>query len=210
MLLLMAGFAGTGKTTLANWLFDRLRELNLDWEILIKDKFKREHLELQEDVKLAGHNAYDDLFTIVEQEVLTKRKSCIIDTSNEHTFILNTIQEALKKTEHYHVQPYHIKVIFCVADKETRTKRLKARGSEFKPYNTELPLIRDDKELVELFSHILDNASLPEKFNSAHGIVSIEHISKGLIINTTPTLDEYAQDVFSKIEIMLKETNIIR
>ena len=61
--LLMAGFAGAGKTTLATWLYEKLlQHKGLEWRVLDKDNLKRNHLAEGEEPELAGWNAYEDLF----------------------------------------------------------------------------------------------------------------------------------------------------
>jgi len=205
MLLLMAGFAGTGKTTLARWLFEKLRKSNSEWEILIKDNFKRAHLAQKEDVESAGWHAFKDMFALLEREVLAKRKSCIIDTSNERTFVFDTIQTALKQPEHCHTQPYQVKVLLCIADREIRTRRLEQRGSEFKPFVQELPKVLADSSFEDCFKHLLDTPPLPEKFSHAPGELSVEYISKGLVINTTPVLETYGKLVLQKLELIPKQ-----
>lgn len=164
-LVLMAGFAGAGKTTLAKRL-----AYWLHWEVLNKDDLKLERLAQGERIESAGWNAFEDLFNLLEKKVITQRQSVIIDTSNERPFIFEKVWEVFEALEKLqsHAQ---LKVILCRADKETRTKRLLERGSVFSPYVLELPIILDDSELQERFKH------LPRE--------------KMFIVNTNPPLRTY-------------------
>src|SRR3974377_1506744 len=113
MLLLMAGFAGAGKTTLARWLKDSFDKLGLKWKMLSKDDLKLAHLKLGEEIEQAGWHAFEDLFELVKQE-LEERRSLIIDTSNEKPFIFENITRVTKQLEQHQIQT-HMKVILCVA-----------------------------------------------------------------------------------------------
>lgn len=164
-LVLMAGFAGAGKTTLAKRL-----SYWLHWEVLNKDEFKRQRLAQGEEVESAGWNAFEDLFSQIKEKVIKQHQSVIIDTSNEKPFIFENVLEVLKTLERHQIKA-QLKVILLVASKETRTKRLLKRGSVFAPYVLELPTILDDAELPERFKH------LPA--------------DKIFIINTNPPLGSY-------------------
>jgi deoxyadenosine/deoxycytidine kinase len=200
MLLLMAGFAGAGKTTLAEWLIKRLNKPEpYKWKILSKDQLQLNHLLLGEEVKQAGWNAFEDLFRHLKEEVLMQGKSVIIDTSNEHPFVLKNILQVMKQLEQHHIRPY-LKVILCIANKETRTRRLRERGSEFEPFVKDLPDIVDDSELEKCFKHLLEGFPLPEHFNHSSDHISIVDIQKGLAINTTPPVDVYGKFVLEKLK----------
>ncbi len=147
-LILMAGFAGAGKTTLAKRL-----SYWLQWEVLNKDVLKLERLARGEEEEPAGWNAFKDLFEHIEKKVVEQGESVIIDTSNEKPFIFETIQQVLEQLRSMHIDA-QLQVILCVATKETRTKRLNKRGSVFAPYVQKLPMILDDAELPERFKHL--------------------------------------------------------
>src|SRR5215469_190267 len=84
MLLLMAGFAGAGKTTLADWLLPRLHEPEASkWEILKKDVLEIKHLAAGKKEELAAWDAFEELFELAEQKMLADKTSLIIDTNNE-------------------------------------------------------------------------------------------------------------------------------
>lgn len=156
-LVLMAGFAGAGKTTLARWLSNQSH-----WEILNKDDLKLERLaqgesvapaEWEAFVEQAGRQAFIDLLNLIEEKVMKGQQSVIIDTSNEKPLIFEDILAILKKVEALNIHA-QLKIILCVASKETRTVRLQERGSVFAPHVRELPSIRDDSELSERFKHL--------------------------------------------------------
>src|SRR5579883_1175365 len=62
-LWLMAGFAGAGKTTLAQWLDKKLEEDNdlNEWKIVSRDALKLRRLEQGEQEEQAGYNAFEDM-----------------------------------------------------------------------------------------------------------------------------------------------------
>ena len=147
-LLLMAGFAGVGKTALAKKLNESLR-----WKMLSKDDLKLRRLKNGEEIEQAGWNAFDELFELIE-EVIIKGESVIIDTSNEHPFIFEHIMQILETMEKHRIR-VHLKVLLCFADEENRTRRLHERGSMFFPHVKELPTILDDSKLLPHFNHLL-------------------------------------------------------
>src|SRR6185437_795618 len=81
-LVLMAGFAGAGKTTLATWLHKKF-----GWTILSKDQLKCARLAKGEEVNQAAEQAFEDLFLLIEKEVIKQGASVIVDTSNEKPFV---------------------------------------------------------------------------------------------------------------------------
>lgn len=147
-LVLMAGFAGAGKTTLATWLS---RQLHM--RVLNKDDLKYQRLASGEDVEQAGWSAFEELFELIEEEVVIRGNSVIIDTSNEKPFIFGNILQLMEKLENRQIQA-QLKIVLCNASKETRTARLIERGSVFEPYCHELPTILDDSELPSRFEHL--------------------------------------------------------
>lgn len=204
MLLLMAGFAGAGKTTLAKWVSEKLQELGIfDWDMLNKDHLKLERLEAGEGVEQAGREAFDELVAQIKRHVLIQKTSVIIDTSNENPFVFNNVTDILKQQEFYHIQP-SLMVILCVANKETRTRRLKKRGSEFEPFVKDLPEILDDAELTRCFSHLLKNVPIKEQLFQPSDRVSVQEIENGLVINTMSPVEEYGEIVLAKIKAFLQ------
>jgi predicted kinase len=174
-LVLMAGFAGAGKTTLAKRL-----SYWLQWEVLNKDVLKLERLARGEEEEPAGWHAFEDLFRHIEKKVVGQGKSVIIDTSNERPFIFENVQQVLEQLRCMHIYA-QLQVILCVATKETRTKRLNKRGSVFAPYVQKLPMILDDAELPERFKH------LPA--------------DKVQIVNTNPPLSTYDWKVLKALQV---------
>lgn len=183
-LVLMAGFAGAGKTTLARRLSHWLR-----WETLNKDDLKLRRLAQGKDVKSedwnafverAGWDAFVELFDLIQERVVQRHQSVIIDTSNEKPFIFENVLHVLEELEKLHIHA-RLKVILCVATKETRTARLLRRKSVFEPYVHELPTILDDAELPQRFKHLLDDSELPQH-------IKVDNV---LIVNTNPPLGAY-------------------
>ncbi len=176
ILLLMAGFAGVGKTTLAK----KLNE-SLGWKMLSKDDLKLERLKNGEEVEQAGWNAFNDLFELIKQKVIIDGESVIIDTSNEMPFIFDNIKQVQQQMEEHCIRG-HLKVLLCFADKEIRERRLFERGSMFSPHVTELPTILDDSELLTRFNHLLLKEKMPQApshpLNNAELAERLNHLLK--------------------------------
>lgn len=173
-LVLMAGFAGAGKTTLAKRL-----SYWLHWRVLSKDDLKLARLAKGEQEEIAGWNAFEELFNLIEQTIIANGESVIIDTSNEKPFVFEHVVQVLERLKGMDI-PTRFKVILCVASKETRTKRLNARGSVFKPYIHRLPTILEDSELSERFKHLPAN--------------------NVLVVNTNPPLATYDWKVLKELD----------
>lgn len=188
MLLLLAGFAGVGKTTLAQRI-----NTELNWKILNKDDLKRRRLAEGEEEMQAGWNAFDELFELIRQEAMIKGNSIIIDTSNEKPFIFANMLNMLEKMNSQQMHA-HLKVVLCIADKETRIRRLNTRGSVFAPYIQKLPPIPEDSELEDHFKHLLDEDS--ELKNHFKHLLPKEAV---FTVDTNLSLEDYAQHVVNEV-----------
>jgi predicted kinase len=195
----MTGFAGAGKTDLARKLH---RELG--WKMLSKDDLKREHLAGGEAKEQAGWKAFEDLFQLAEKTLMSG-ESAIIDTSNEKPFIFERIQEMLQNLASLHIHPCLL-ILFCLADKSTRSERLKKRGSVLAPYENELPAVLDDSELLPRFEHLFlhDFKALAQLRSLSDNPSELDHFiyfpgDEALIINTTPPLETYAEKIRKEI-----------
>ncbi len=152
-LVFLVGFAGAGKTTLANKLHQ-----SLHWEVLSKDLIQWQYmraLNLSRPLEHAekektGRDAFETLFNLIEDRIVSQEKSIIIDTCGYLPFILQRVQ-AIQAKSAFHVS---LKVILCNADSETRKKRLEERGSMFEPFYYGLPEIVDDSQATVLFQHL--------------------------------------------------------
>lgn len=164
-LLLMAGFAGAGKTTLARRLHQEF-----GWVVINKDELKLAHLasgdwqamdaEAQRTfIEESGRTAFNELLEYTYQ-TLQQRKSVIVDTSNEKPAIFNDLQQLLTRLSEGEcpLQP-RLLIVLCMATKEERTARLEKRRSVFEPYVHELPTILDDTALPERFQHLFQAKS---------------------------------------------------
>lgn len=148
-ILMMAGYAGSGKTTLAREI-----QARTGIDFLSKDELKRENLAAGADPYLAGWEAHISLIEYVKRHCLCERKSLIIDCSNQLPFLLENILHALFCLESEKRFSVHLKTIFCVAPQEDRARRLARRGSVFAPYITSLPRVRRDEEILIDFAHL--------------------------------------------------------
>lgn len=147
-LILMAGFAGAGKTTLAKSLSRRLR-----LEILNKDELKLKRLAKGEEEEQAGWNAFEELMQQIEEKVIKQKESVIIDTSNEKPFIYENVQQLVEQLRGMQINA-QLQIILCKLSKEIRIERLNKRGSVFAPYIQTLPEVLDDTELSDRFKHL--------------------------------------------------------
>jgi len=156
-LVFMAGFAGAGKTTLANYLKNQL-----GWTVLNKDLLKLKNLaagangadvegaDWDRFVEKAGWDAFIELFDLTEKNFAGEKASIIVDTCGYPNFILEKMVDICRTTG----VSAQLKVLLCLASRETRTERLIQRGSEFAPYVCELPIILDDEEAESCFRHL--------------------------------------------------------
>ena len=191
-LVLMAGFAGAGKTTLSQWL-----QAKLNWKIINKDELKLEFLRRGVERDQAGEYAFNRLLELT-QEALLKGEAAIVDTSNEQPFIFEKMQAML---EHVEQKPM---ILFCLADKQKRTERLEQRGSVFYPYyeREEIPDILDDSQLSTRLKHLLPDEYQDMLANPALLQQAIYPLKRGnvLFINTDQPQENYANTVLKNIK----------
>jgi predicted kinase len=119
-LVLMAGFPGTGKTTIAAKL-----GRSLHWPVLDKDLLKLTLLNQKLDLEpvRVGNTAYELLFSIAEDIVRRQQLSAILDTAAIHPFILKCAITIARSAN------ARLKVILCIADNTIRNERLSKRPS---------------------------------------------------------------------------------
>lgn len=196
LLLLMAGFAGAGKTTLARLLCEQFECAMINKDDLKLERLARGNWSAMDEaartifIERAGWEAFEELLRLT-REALLEKKSVIIDTSNEKPAIFDDIMEllALLREGEYPVQP-HLLIILCTATRETREQRLEQRGSVFKPYVHELPDVLDDSKLSERFSHLLQEKNL-------------------LYVDTELPLQIYANHVLDLVQTYLSQSTSI-
>ncbi len=120
-LVLMAGLPGTGKTTLALELGQRL-----GWTVLEKDLLKEPFLEVpllkeKVDEHTAGWAAYENVFYVAENFLVDQQLSVILDTSLLQPFILERAKQLTARSG------AQLKIILCEVDESTRRHRLRMR-----------------------------------------------------------------------------------
>src|SRR5258707_4539773 len=210
-LLLMAGFAGAGKTTLATKLKEEFLQCgDQSWEVLDKDLLKRKHLEEGQEVELAGWKAFEDLFNLIAQKAINNKKSVIIDTSNERPFIHENILVLLEHMHRDNIQA-NFNIILCVASKEKRSERLDERGSMFYPFVKNLPPTRDDSDLFGCFEHLARHdpklrENLQHLSNNPADLKDSPYLAsnQALIVNTNLSLETIFPDVWREITTRLQ------
>jgi len=115
-IVLMAGLPGAGKTTLAYALGNTFR-----WPVVDKDQYRREHLLQGLDEEIASTAAYESSFADI-RKLVGQHLSVIFDTAALDQFILSNVQEIVNS-----ITEAQLKIILCVADRDLRNKRLRAR-----------------------------------------------------------------------------------
>ncbi len=132
----MAGLPGAGKTTLAYALGHACR-----WPIIDKDMYKEVLLSQGLDNDQASRASYELSFAMIHATLVKQRVSVIFDTAALQHFILDTVMEIVSSTG-----VAQLKVILCVADRDLRNHRLRAR-----PYQP--TTIRVDPDTIADYLH---------------------------------------------------------
>ena len=145
-LVLMAGLAGAGKTTLALAL-----GRNLQWPVLEKDRIKaslqssfEERIFLSEDV--IGYITYELLFELAHNFLVKQQLSVIIDSPAHLPFILKHASDLIHEADAV------LRVILCLADQEVREKRIRNRNTDHIWRQISDPIT--DEDYLQRFSHL--------------------------------------------------------
>jgi predicted kinase len=120
-LVLMAGFGGSGKTTLAHTLGTRLK-----WPVLDKDVLKTRILHTSHEMPLekASMMAYDLLFVLAQEFLVQQQLSVILDTSAAFPPVMDSASALAE------IADAHLKIIFCKAGRHIRHARLQRRNAQ--------------------------------------------------------------------------------
>lgn len=127
-LVLMAGLPSAGKSTLSRALSN-----DLQWDVVDKDRYRKEFLQQGFDEEKASYNAYEVAFAIVRYVLANKRKSVILDCVGLHDFILEKVIGIVRSVENV-----RLKVILCVVDRGLRKERLSKRPPQRVVINDDL------------------------------------------------------------------------
>jgi predicted kinase len=132
-LVVMAGFPGTGKTTLANKLGQRL-----DWQVIDKDGIKEQYMcEGLSDEEAAWY-AYEASFTKISISLNIAKASVVFDSSAIPEFVWETAKKIA------HNSGADLKVLHCMVDNDVRTRRLQERKPLISQRNSSTFTIRPD------------------------------------------------------------------
>lgn len=115
-IVMMAGLPGTGKSTLALAVTQRL-----GWPILDKDVVNGVLLSAGLEQAQAGPLAYDLTLSMAEDLVVRQCCSVIVDTAGRHPLILERLHHIARRA------PAELKIIRCVAPAALRAERLANR-----------------------------------------------------------------------------------
>ncbi len=118
-LVLMAGFGGSGKTTLAYALGKQLA-----WPIIDKDVLKATIISTLPELPIAKVNAlaYEVLFTLARDYMLIQQLSIIIDTSAIYPSMSEFAQDLAQQAN------AQLKILLCKAGPHIRRQRLEYRN----------------------------------------------------------------------------------
>lgn len=139
--VLMAGFPGSGKTTLACAL-----ERELGWHVVDKDRYRVELLKKGMKEDDAAYAAYDLSFNEIRLALIEQQQSVIFDTAALYRFIIDTVREIVDS-----VEGARLKVILCVVDRDVRNRRLRIRVVQNTRSTVEPDTITD---YLQYFDHL--------------------------------------------------------
>ena len=145
-LVLMAGFPGAGKTTLA-------RELgyNLQWPTIDKDVLKISLLNANRGVtpESAAWLAYDLFFTLASDLLVKQGLSIILDSAALRPFIIEKACELVYEAN------AEFRIIFCQAPYDVRIDRIRKRNEQFPKYQLYThPTMFTEQDGLECFAHL--------------------------------------------------------
>src|SRR2546421_636920 len=128
-LVVMAGFPGVGKTTLAYAIGTALQ-----WPVLDKDRLKSLLLNMDKDMSKedAGTIAYELFFTIAEDFLIRQRISVILDSSALHLFIIERAVALVRSAD------AQLKIVLCNAEQCVRIARIAKRKTHPLPFQVDM------------------------------------------------------------------------
>ncbi len=120
-LVLMAGFGGSGKTTLAHALGSQLK-----WPVLDKDIIKTGIIYTYRGIPIeqASLVAYELLFALAKDVLIRQQLSIILDTSAVFPAVIEAASELVQ------IADTQMKIIFCKANSHIRRARLQRRNTQ--------------------------------------------------------------------------------
>jgi predicted kinase len=132
-LVLMAGFPGAGKTTLANRLGQRL-----DWEVIDKDGMKEQFMLEGLSEEQAAWYAYEESFKKMSISLNIAKASIVFDSSSMREFVWDAAKEIA------HNSGTDLKVVHCIVDNDIRIQRLQERNLRISQLNVATYTIQPD------------------------------------------------------------------
>ena len=154
-LVLMAELPGAGKSTLDSALG---RELN--WHVIDKDRHKEVLMKQGLDEETAGRATYELAFEVARTVLMKQQASIILDCAALYSFILENALDIV-----HSVPNAQLKVILCVADRDTRNKRLRNRPLQITNIRVNPETIAD---YLRLFQHLPPDVLTLYTFNPFH------------------------------------------
>ena len=116
----MAGFGGSGKTTLAHVVGEQLQ-----WPVIDKDVLKSKIVRTIPglSIDMASKLAYELLFTLAREYIVIQRISVILDTSAAFASVAEFAHDLVEEAD------ANLKILFCKVDGQIRHVRLQQRNN---------------------------------------------------------------------------------
>jgi len=142
-LVLMAGLPGTGKTTLALALGQRLR-----WPVIDKDSLKSPLLSIGIQNEFAGPASYVLMLEIAHDLLVQQRLSVILDSPARYPSVLERVRALTCSVK------AHLKIIYCMAHQEIRNQRIRSRVARPSQWNIDTDTQLTNEQERQMFAHL--------------------------------------------------------
>ena len=146
-LVMMAGLPGSGKSTIAKKLMQELKS-KTDQKCFIagKDGHLQDLQSGIEDYWKAGYATYEQIFRFAKHMLSEQIDIVILDSAALESFVLKETNQLVSE-----LQDVQLKIILCIADRNTRNKRIRERTPQITRIKVD-PFTLDD--YMRCFEHL--------------------------------------------------------